>query len=88
MQEFSTLQFVDHLVVLGFHHVFDSFPRIAFAEEMAVRDAPGQENLTTVINKCLHRRIILALVLRLDMKDFISILNISVKSDYHEQIII
>jgi len=40
-----------------------------------------------MVNQRFYRRIVFALVLGLDVKDLVSILNISVKSYYHKEII-
>ena len=88
MQEFSSFQFGYHLVMLCFHHVFDSFSGICFTEEMAVSNPPGQKDLTIMVDKGFYSRIILSFILCLDMEHLVTVFNVSIESYYHKQIII
>lgn len=54
---------------------------------MAVGNPAGEQDFTAMVDQSFHGGIIFTLVFRLDMKDLIAVLYVSVKTYYHKAII-
>lgn len=88
MQKFSFLQFRYDLIMLVFHHGLDLLFGIRLAQQVGIGDSSGQQYFAFVVNQGFNGGIGLAFIFGLNMKHFIPVFDIGIKSNIHTNMII